>query len=150
MQSKDTTITKLRQFIRHPSSVPIRVALDRVQDPSLSHPCDQLHNVSLGGLAFRSPKPLANQQIVNISFPLLDETHRFHGRVVWSRKLKQGYDIGLQFDDEEQMYRLRMIEQICHIEHYREQVLQQQGRSMTIEQAAKEWISQYADGFPSL
>ena len=81
--------------------MPIRVALDRVQDPSLSHPCDQLHNVSLGGLAFQSPEPLANQQIVNISFPLLDETHRFHGRVVWSRKLKQGYEIGLQFDDEE-------------------------------------------------
>ncbi len=130
--------------------MPIRVTLDRVQDDIDQHPCDELHNVSLGGLAFQSPEPLPTAQIVEVSFPLLDDTHSFHGKVVWSRKLNNGYEIGLQFDDSEQMYRLRMIEQICHIEHYREQVRQQEQRSITIEQAAKEWISRYADGFPSL
>ncbi len=130
--------------------MPIRVTVDRVQDEPNQHPCDELHNVSLGGLAFQSSEPLPTTQTVEVSFPLLDETHSFHGKVVWSRKINNGYEIGLQFDDAEQMYRLRMIEQICHIEHYREQLRQQQGRSISIEQAAKEWISRYADGFPSL
>ena len=69
---------------------------------------------------------------------------------MWNREKQHGYEIGLQFDDPEQLYQLRMIEQICHIEHYRQQVEQQEGRHLTSEQAAKEWIRRYAGDFPGL
>ena len=52
--------------------------------------------------------------------------------------------------NEDELFRLRMIEQICHIEHYRNEMLKQQGRELSIEEAAQEWISRYAGEFPSL
>jgi len=42
---------------------------------------------------------------------------------------------------------MRMIEQACHIEHYRK-VWSEKGRQLSAEEAAKEWIEQYAAAFP--
>jgi len=140
---------KLRKFIRHPTDVPIKVSLDWVPDDA-SPPCEQLHNVSLGGLAFISTRALPKGKSVNICFPLLDEHRSLTGQVVWSKKNKQGYEIGLQFDDPDELYRLRMIEQICHIEHYRTEIAILEGREITSEEAAQEWIKRYAGEFPSL
>jgi hypothetical protein len=41
-----------------------------------------------------------------------------------------------------------MVEQLCHIEAYRRRVLQDEGRRLTDEEAAMEWIANYADRFP--
>ncbi|MBT4078105.1 MAG: PilZ domain-containing protein, partial [Gammaproteobacteria bacterium] len=68
----------------------------------------------------------------------------------WYKKSTKGFEIGLEFDDPNELFRLRMIEQICHIEHYRAEVKQHQGRQLTSEQAAKEWIKLYAADFPNL
>ncbi|MDY6992513.1 MAG: hypothetical protein SVR94_07890 [Pseudomonadota bacterium] len=46
-------------------------------------------------------------------------------------------------------FRSRMLEQVCQIEKYR-QSLEQQGRTISIEEAAMEWISRYAAEFPPL
>lgn len=45
---------------------------------------------------------------------------------------------------------MRMIEQICHIEHYRKEVERQEGRRLSSQDAADEWISRYAGDFPEL
>jgi hypothetical protein len=44
---------------------------------------------------------------------------------------------------------VRLIEQICYIEHYRQEVLISEGRKLTSEQAALEWIEKFAQDFPS-
>jgi hypothetical protein len=36
-----------------------------------------------------------------------------------------------------------MVEQICFIEHYKNEVLETEGRALTSEQAAAEWIEKY-------
>jgi hypothetical protein len=41
-----------------------------------------------------------------------------------------------------------MVEQICCIEHYREEILLNEGRELSCEEAATEWISTYAAQFP--
>jgi len=144
LQSK----SKLRKFIRHPSDVPLKVSLDWVDnnDPYI-HPCESLDNVSLGGLAFKSPQAIPNGQTVKISFPLLDRNHAFSGQVVWNKKNPEGFEIGLEFDDPNELFRLRMIEQICHIEHYRSEVKRHEGRQLSSEEAAREWIKLYAADF---
>ncbi len=43
---------------------------------------------------------------------------------------------------------MRMVEQVCHIERYRADVLEREGRALTGEQAAEEWIKRYAEDFP--
>lgn len=111
---------------------------------------EKLNNVSLGGLAFLSPYTLAKGQQVDVCFPLLNEHRSLTGQVKWSKKHQKGFEIGIQFDDPDELYRLRMIEQICHIEHYRSEIEQQEGRSLSIEEAADEWIKRFAGEFPSL
>ncbi len=117
-------------------------------DVTPNHPCDSLDNVSLGGLAFKSPQPIPNGQSIKISFPLLDKSHCLTGLVVWNKKSANGFEIGMEFDRPDQLFHLRMIEQICHIEHYRTEVKHHEGRQLSSEQAAKEWISRYASDFP--
>jgi len=48
------------------------------------------------------------------------------------------------------LFRLRMIEQICQIEHYRKEVKLVEGRDLSAEEAASEWISRYASDFPPI
>ena len=43
-----------------------------------------------------------------------------------------------------------MIEQVCHIEHYRKEVMLREGRELSAQEAAREWISKYAGDFPAL
>ncbi len=146
MQSKAT----LRKFIRHPADVPIRITLDWVADDDSPHPCDSLDNVGLGGLAFKSPRALLIGQTVRISFPLLDPQQSLSGKVVWNRQSGDAYEIGLQFDDPDELYQCRMIEQICHIQHYRDEVERLEGRKLSREQAASEWIARFASDFPAI
>jgi hypothetical protein len=41
-----------------------------------------------------------------------------------------------------------MVEQLCHIEHYRKEVRDTEGRILDGEAAAREWISKFAAKFP--
>jgi hypothetical protein len=41
-----------------------------------------------------------------------------------------------------------MVEQICHIEAYRRNILQTEGRVLDGRSAALEWIDKYAADFP--
>ena len=40
-----------------------------------------------------------------------------------------------------------MTEQICHIEHYKQEVMKREGRRLDCSQAAMEWIDKYARDF---
>jgi hypothetical protein len=43
---------------------------------------------------------------------------------------------------------MRMVEQVCHIEQYKKELFEDEGRALTGEQAAMEWIKRFAEGFP--
>ncbi|NNE63689.1 MAG: PilZ domain-containing protein [Gammaproteobacteria bacterium] len=138
----------IRKFIRHPSDVPIQVVLDRV----VEEPDDDttLTNVSLGGLSFISSRKLQILDRVRVCIPILQKENCLTGIVVWCEKAAEGYEVGLEFERSQEIFRLRMIEQICHIEHYRKEIESQQGRKLSTEEAAKEWISEYAGDFPAM
>jgi len=54
------------------------------------------------------------------------------------------------YHPEQVAFRMRMMEQLCHIENYRQQVLDTEGRALNPEQAASEWIDHHAAAFPAL
>ena len=140
----------IRKFIRHPVDVPIQVTAEWVED-DIDDTMDQtITNVSLGGLAFVSHKPLKVLDRVQICIPFLESNNTLVGNVVWCERSSHGYEIGVEFEKSRDVFRLRMIEQICHIEHYRKEILLQEGRELTTQEAASEWISKYADDFPAL
>ena len=68
--------------------------------------------------------------------------------MTWCRRHNEHYLIGVEFLDAQDDYRARMVEQICHIEHYKKEVLEREGRLLSGEQAAHEWIHKYAQDFP--
>lgn len=142
--------TTIRKFIRHPSGVPIQVTLDFAEDENDETVDQTITNVSLGGLAFISHKPLELLERVRICIPVLNQDNYLVGNVVWCEKVGGGYEIGIEFEKSKDVFRLRMIEQICHIEHYRKEVEESEGRELNAQEAAKEWISKFAGEFPAL
>ena len=142
--------TTIRKFIRHPADVPIQVSTSWEDGEGDDWLDKTVTNVSLGGLAFLSPHPIAVLDRVQISIPVIDRDSRIVGSVVWCEKSGSDYEIGVEFERSRDVYRLRMIEQICHIEHYRKEVLQSEGRELSTREAASEWIEKFAGDFPPL
>ena len=130
--------------------MPITVELEWVGDDVDESEDETLTNVSLGGLAFISRQALEPLQKVKVCIPILKSDNYLIGTVVWCEKSNNGYEIGLEFDNKKEAFRLRMIEQICHIEHYRKEVERVEGRELSAQEAAGEWISRYAGDFPAL
>jgi hypothetical protein len=54
------------------------------------------------------------------------------------------------FLDAEVAFLARMVEQVCHIEDYRQSVSRIEGRQLSAEEAATEWIDRYARDFPAI
>ena len=70
------------------------------------------------------------------------------GRVSWCRPEGNGFEIGIEFLNKDDMFSARMVEQVCHIEEYKQEVLLKEGRNLSSEEAALEWIKKYAKDFP--
>ena len=144
--------TTIRKFIRHPVDLPIQVTSSCVEDENDETTDQTITNVSLGGLAFISPNPLDVLERVRVSIPILERDNTLIGNVMWCEKYAtgSGYEIGIEFEKSRDVFRLRMIEQICHIEHYRREILRVEGRELSAQEAADEWIAKYAGDFPAL
>ncbi len=137
----------MREFIRHPASVPIQVKeLDG--DPEIG--LCTLNNVSIGGISCISAHPVELGASVTIRVECVDPDFEMTGQVVWCRQNETAYEVGVEFlTSKQNMFLLRMVEQLCHIEHYRNEVERTEGRALSSEQAAQEWISKYAATFPA-
>jgi hypothetical protein len=134
----------MRQFMRHPANITIEVTAGA----ELDHAARCSRNVGLGGLAFQSDRPLAKGAVIELRIPIVRPAFETRARVVWCRESEAGYDLGVEFLDPNDAFRARMVEQICHIEDYRAGVFRSEGRELTAEQAAMEWIGKYASNFP--
>ena len=132
----------MRSFIRHPSDIPIEY---QVGDNAAGAGQEHLHDIGHGGLSFSSSRELEVGAPIIIRISHLRPAFEVEGRVAWCRQEKGGYSVGVSFLQAGDRYRVRMVEQICHIEHYKSE-----GRLISGEQAACEWIDRYAGSFPVL
>ena len=134
----------MRQYVRHPSNIPI----DYQVDDRHNNGHDLLQNISKGGLCLSAPDYIEPGRIIHIRIDIQEPVFEAAGTVVWCRPGDNGYDIGIRFEDDTTEFSVRMVEQICHIEQYRRDVFVNEGRSLSSEQAAEEWISGHAENFP--
>jgi hypothetical protein len=132
----------MRQFVRHPTSIPIEL----VADTSICIEGSQLSNLSYGGICCSVDDPIDQGTTIKIRIPLLYPSYEGKGVVVWCRPHACGYDLGIQFIDKHEAFKSRMVEQVCKIEEYRLHC-ETQGTLMTSEEAAIEWIEKYAADF---
>lgn len=134
-----------RAYIRHPSDIPIEIARatrDRKDR-------QRLHNISYGGLCCGCSVYVKPGALIWLSIALVEPPFEAKARVVWCHSCASGYDLGVEFMEAEDAFRARMVEQICHIERYKRWAFDNQGRELSAEQAAKEWIGKYAADFPN-
>jgi hypothetical protein len=134
-----------RQFIRHPSDIPIEFS---AADGEPISQTGQAHDVSFGGLAFESTNCPRKGEIIEIRIPTVTPAFETRGQVVWCRHLDNRYEVGVRFLEHGDAFKARMVEQVCHIEQYKRDVLEQEGRRLTGADAAREWIEKYASRFP--
>jgi c-di-GMP-binding flagellar brake protein YcgR len=134
-----------RKYIRHPSDIPIEVSSEQ---PTGKEEDNLLHNISLGGVCFKSNVPFKKDEMVSIRISLVRPVFEARGSVVWSKENEDGsFDIGLEFSGTVDAFKARMVEQVCRIEQYKKEILEREGRALTGTQAAIEWINKYAKEF---
>lgn len=136
----------MRHFIRHPVNIPIE-AIPIKNTSALSN--GNAHSLGIGGLAFSSDLRLKPGTIVQIKIRHALVEFVTEARVVWCQVQYQSTDLGVEFLDREDAFTARMVEQICHIENYRQSISHAEGRNLTEQQAAEEWVSKFAANFPN-
>jgi hypothetical protein len=133
-----------REFLRHTVHVPLEI--DRV---AASAPLVQRGvNVSFGGLAFLSSTCPDIGEVLRLRIPTVEPPFEAQARVAWCRPEAKKFLVGVEFLDSRAAFRSRMVQQVCSIENYRREVQQREGRALTTQEAASEWIAKYAGRFP--
>ena len=110
----------------------------------------RVRDVGVGGLAFDSPDKLAAGAQIWLRISLVRPAFTAAAQVVWCEPDDGGFRVGVAFIDAHDVFRARMVEQICHIENYRRQVRATENRDLAIEDAALEWIERCAEEFSEL
>lgn len=132
----------MREFIRHPTDIPIDVNISKRNGHA------NIVNLSIGGICCRCSDYLPEGTLIDISIPLVNPVYNGQGTVCWCRECSpSGFEVGVTFSDSAEAFRSRMVEQVCQIEHYKNYMLETEGRSLSSEEAAQEWIESYAADF---
>ena len=134
----------MRTYIRHPADIPVEIEIQ----PNRLHKQRQTSNVSYGGLAFISDCLLEPGTQIRVCIAVVDPKFEADGFITYCRQECGQYLIGVEFMHRDDLFVARMVEQICHIQHYKQQVAAHEGRKLSAQEAASEWISKYASRFP--
>lgn len=134
----------MRSFIRHPTDIPIECRCESQADPLT----EQLKDVGGGGLSFSAHAALAPGTRVTVRIGAVQPAFEAQARVVWCHPDGEQFLIGVHFESADDLFRARMVEQACHIEQYKREVLQREGRVLSGQEAAMEWIGKFAGRFP--
>lgn len=143
----------MRQFIRHPIDVPIEIGIGEQAASEVVQPGAPVHtlDISQGGLAVACERALSPGTLVEIRIPCVQPPFLGRARVAWCQRHEiDGFELGVTFLDDDDAFRARMVEQVCHIEDYRQSVLRLEGRALGLDEAALEWIGKFAAQFPEI
>ncbi len=135
----------MRSYIRHPSDIPIQV--DNTSTEVTNH-AQMLNNISHGGLSFTSVSPVQVGLTIKLKIDTVTPVFEAQGLVTHCSLEDGHYVIGIEFIRKDDLFVARMVEQVCHIEHYKREMALREGRQLSGEQAAREWIEKYAANFP--
>ena len=143
---KDYRDSNLQGFIHHPAGYPIEWRPCRLNNAETD--CDYTQQSHIG-LCFESEKYIKPGTALELAIHLRGETQKFTGRVILVRNTGNQFEIGVWFTTKSDASRLRIVEQICHIEAYLKLKRHHEGPFVSPERVAQEWISRFASSFPS-
>ncbi len=131
-------------FIKHPDRFPLQFRRLRFWERSKVEDL-QTSNI---GLTFSSNEYQKPGSIIEVTIPTRKETHRFLGKTVMVKETDNNFEIGIWLLDAKDSPKLRIVEQICHIELYLNDKRYKDGPFLSREKLTEEWISRYASSFP--
>lgn len=134
----------MRGTTRHNTSIPVDLQINGkgAQLSSL-----RVANISAGGLGIYAPSAVATGTPVTLNFCDTWPDYVIRGDVAWCLDEPQGYHLGIEFQHANEAFKARMLAQFGQIQRYRSSVRQNEGRRLTTDQAAREWIDLYAEAF---
>jgi hypothetical protein len=135
----------VRAYIRHPSEFPIELCA--VAHSESGGARDRLLDLSAGGLCCLSHCAYSEGERVTVRIPVGEPAFQAEGTVAWCKPDRNRFRVGIAFGDATLAFSARMVEQVCHIDRYHKRE-REQGRELSEEAAALEWISKYAKSFP--
>ena len=132
-------------FIQHPNRFPIEIKTlrfwERIKIKETHETCDI-------GLTIFSEKYIKPGTILSVTIPTRKDIQKFTVKVVLLREDNNGYEIGLWLMFKEDEQRIRIVEQICHIELYLNDKRRKEGPFLSQEKITEEWITKFAASFP--
>jgi hypothetical protein len=134
----------MRRYIRHPAAIPIEVKIHG----QMTYGIHITVNLGVGGLSFRCDRDFAQGEVVEIRIPFVQPPFAVEARVAWCKPHDGGFELGVEFLNQDEAFMARMVEQVCHIENYQKSVSRAEGRQLSPEEAAREWIGQNAAKSP--
>jgi len=131
----------LQLFIRHPEQIAIELT------PSNSRAYER--SAPALGLICSSPTPFTRGSALNVNFPETPFASRpITGTVLKCTPQQQHYELAIEFNSADSTMHLRMVEQQAYISLYQQHIAHYQGRILSDDAAALEWIERYAAWFP--
>ena len=135
----------LEGFIKHPDRFPLQYRRLKFWERA------KVENSAISniGLTFSTNEYQKLGSLLEITIPTRKETHHFLGRVVAIKESDTGYEIGVWLLQAEDAPKLRIVEQICHIELYLNDKRYKDGPFLSQERLTEEWITRFASSFPA-
>lgn len=131
-------------FIKHPERFPIQFKRLRFWERAKLD-TSETSNI---GLTFTAEKYQKPGSIIEVTIPTRKETHCFLGKTVMVKETDKHFEIGIWLLNSEDTPKLRIVEQICHIELYLNDKRYKEGPFLSPEKLTEEWINRFAGGFP--
>ncbi|HUP88379.1 MAG TPA: PilZ domain-containing protein [Longimicrobiales bacterium] len=138
----ETPPSEARKFIRHQVDVPLEI-----NQVASSGRARRGINVSHGGLSFMNDDPIEVGATLELRIPTVEPPFEVKATVIWCKPEDDGFCVGVAFLDAGDAFHVRMVEQVCAIESYRKHA-EEEGRKLSTQEAAAEWIVKHADHFP--
>ena len=134
-----------RRFYRHPIECPIQVRAASEKQTAHFDTAD----ISEGGLCFFCDHSLAPETTIEVDIPILDKFFHIRARVVYSRQDTQRnlFYTGVAFEDSNSLFKAKLAEEILAIEKFREELARLEGREVSEDEAARQWIAKHAKEF---
>jgi hypothetical protein len=138
--------SNLQGFIHHPVGYPIEY---RAIAPPVDHTSGHTHHDQAMGLYFECAEYYPPGSYLEVCIRIRGESCKFSGQVVLVKNCDEYFETGIWLECRTQANRLRIVEQICHIESYLRHKRQYEGPFVSRENVAREWINRFAASFPS-
>lgn len=109
---------------------------------------DFLCEIGPSGLVFASATKLQIGTSIHVRLPVTRPVLQTAGCVISCRPEQGYFKVGVQFAGKIDRFHARMVQQVCRIERYRRELHEREGRNLSLQEAALEWIGRFAQDFP--